>query len=331
MNLSTTYAGLTLPHPLIAGASPLAADLDMVRRLEDAGVAAIVMHSLFEEQLLHEQFATSAAIDEPAEAFPEATSYFPQPPGFRIGPDQYLERLRRVKAAVSVPVFGSLNGTSRGGWLDYAALMEQAGADALELNLYNLVTDPARTSADVEAETLEVVRAVREQVRIPLAMKLSPFYTALPNLGQQLAKAGADGLVLFNRLYQPDIDVEELEVMRLNLSDSSELLTRLHWLAILYGHVAPATLAVTGGVHTAVDVIKSVMCGAAGVQLTSALLEHGPQHISYLLQEVVEWLETHEYESLEQMIGSMSLRRCPDPQAYERTNYIHLLDSWNGG
>jgi dihydroorotate dehydrogenase (fumarate) len=329
MDLTTRYLGFTLSHPLIAGASPMNRNLDSVRRLEDAGIAAIVMPSLFEEELLSEQLATAEAMEAPAESYAEATTYFPTPPGFQLGPEQYLKRLSQIKAIVSVPVFGSLNGVTPGGWSQYARSIEQAGADALELNLYNLVTDPNRPGHEIENETLELVREVREQVTIPLTVKLSPFYTSLPNFAQQLVDMGADGLVLFNRFYQPDIDVEELAVEpSLNLSDSSELLLRLHWLAILSGRI-DASLAVTGGVHSATDVVKSVMCGAAGVQVVSELLQHGAMRINAILDELQQWLEDHEYESLQQMLGSMDLKRCPDPQAYERTNYMRLLNSWN--
>jgi dihydroorotate dehydrogenase (fumarate) len=329
MDLTTHYLGFTLPHPLIAGASPMGRDRDALRRLEDAGIAAIVMPSLFEEELLHEQLATAQAIEEPAESYAEATTYFPTPPGFQLGPDQYLKRLAQVKELVSVPVFGSLNGVTPGGWSRYAQAIEQAGADALELNLYNVVTDPNRPGREIEGETLELVREVRGQLTIPLTVKLSPFYTSLPNFAQQLVDIGADGLVLFNRFYQPDLDVEQLEVVpSLRLSNSSELLLRLHWLAILSGRV-DAALAVTGGVHSATDVVKAVMCGASGVQVVSELLQHGPMRISAILDELQQWLEEHEYGSLQQMLGSMNLTRCPDPQAYERTNYMRLLNSWN--
>jgi dihydroorotate dehydrogenase (fumarate) len=329
MDLTTHYLGFILPHPLIAGASPMTRDLDSVRRIEDAGIAAIVMPSLFEEELLSEQLATEQAMEEPADSYAEATTYFPTPPGFQLGAEQYLKRLSQVKEMVSVPVFGSLNGVTPGGWSRYAHWIEQAGADALELNLYNLVTDPARPAHDIEEESLELVREVREQLTIPLAVKLSPFYTALPSFAQQLVDMGADGLVLFNRFYQPDIDVEELEVVpSLHLSDSSELLLRLHWLAILSGRV-DASLAVTGGVHSAKDVVKSVMCGAGGVQVVSALLQNGPTRIGAILDELQQWLDEREYDSLAQMSGSMDLKRCPDPQAYERTNYMRQLNSWN--
>jgi dihydroorotate dehydrogenase (fumarate) len=328
MDLSTTYLGMALPHPLMPGASPLVDDLDVVRRLEDAGAAAIVMHSLFEEQIVSEQMAAFAHMETHAASYAEALSYFPDTGVFALGPDEYLELIRRIKAAVTVPVIASLNGSSLGGWLDFATRMEQAGADALELNVYDLATDPEETADDVERRILEMLRLVRTRVRIPVAVKLSPFYSALAHFARQLDAAGADGLVIFNRFYQPDIDIEELEVARrLELSESSELLLRLRWLAILSGRVG-ASLAVTGGVHTAHDAVKAVMCGAHAVQMVSALLRHGPAHLAAVRAGMAEWLEAHEYESLRQMQGSMSLLRCPDPKAYERTNYVELLQSW---
>ncbi|MEE9212288.1 MAG: dihydroorotate dehydrogenase-like protein [Phycisphaeraceae bacterium] len=328
MNLSTTYLGFELPHPLISGASPLTGDLDTVKRLEDAGAAAICMHSLFEEQIVAEQMATHESTDTATESFAEALTYLPSPAQFTLGPEEYLEQVGRIKAAVSVPVIASLNGTTIGGWLDHAKLIEQAGADALELNVYELATDPAETGADLEQRTIDMVRAVRVAVSIPLAVKLSPFYSSLANFAQRLDEAGADGLVLFNRFYQPDIDVEQLELIRVNLSSSSELLLRLRWLGILSGRV-DASLAVTGGVHTAIDVIKAVMTGAHAVQMVSELLANGPDRLRQVRLEVAQWLAEHEYDSLEQMRGSMSLRRCPDPKAYERANYIRILQSWN--
>ncbi len=328
MDLSTRYLGFTLPHPFMPGASPLVDDLDMVRRLEDAGAAAIVMHSLFEEQLVGEQLAHAAYTEAPGESFPEALSYFPQPPAFALGPDEYLEQLRRIKAAVALPVIASLNGREVGGWLAYARLLEQAGADALELNVYDLAVDAGETAAAIEERTLAMVRAVRAAVRIPLAVKLSPFYTALAHFAERLEAAGADGLIVFNRLYQPDIDIEQLEVARsLRLSDSSELLLRITWLAVLSARLR-GSLAASGGVHTAVDAVKAVMAGAHAVQMVSALLRHGPEHLRAIRTGVAEWLADHEYESLHQMQGSMNLQRCPDPNAFARLNYVHVLQSW---
>ncbi len=328
MDLSTTYLGLDLPNPFMPGASVMSEDLTTVRQLEDAGASAIVLQSLFEEQIVGEQLATAGALEAETHSFAEALTYFPTPDAFRIGPDEYLEHIRKVKQAVAVPVIASLNGISLGGWLDYAKLIEQAGAAALELNVYYLATTTAETSQDLEARTVEMVKAVKQAIAIPVAVKLSPFFTSTPNVALQLEQAGADGLVLFNRFYQPDIDVDELEVVRsLHLSDSSELLLRLRWLAVLSGRVN-AALAVTGGVHTALDAVKAIMCGAHAVQMVSALLKHGAGHLKAVIAEVAAWLEAHEYDSLRQMQGSMNLERCPDTNAYERANYMHILRGW---
>jgi dihydroorotate dehydrogenase (fumarate) len=328
MDLKTKYLGLELAHPLMAGSSPLATDLDKVRRLEDAGAAAIVMPSLFEEQIRMEQDAALAHEDAHAESSAEATTYFPRPEGYRLGPDDYLELLAKVKAAVKVPVIGSLNGVTQGGWLSYAKQMQQAGADALELNIYFVPTDPAVSGDQVEGTAVEMVREIRKSVTIPVAVKLASFYSSLPHFAQRLEAAGADGLVLFNRFYQPDIDVAELEVKRtLVLSTSAELNLRLRWLAILSGRVR-ASLAVSGGVHTPVDVVKAVMAGADGVQVVSALLQKGPAHLRQLRDGLSKWLEENEYESLAQMRGSMNLTKSPDATAYERANYIQILQGW---
>jgi dihydroorotate dehydrogenase (fumarate) len=329
MNLSTTYLGFTLPHPLMPGASPLVDDLDTVRQLEDAGAAAIVMHSLFEEQITAEE-EVAGRLAAHGDSFAEALSYLPEVPAFALGPDRYLEQLSRIREAVAVPVIASLNGVTPAGWLEYARLMEQAGAHALELNVYHLATDPAESASAVEARVLDVLRAVRGAVRLPLAVKLSPFYSALAHLARELDSLGADGLVLFNRFYQPDIDPEALEVVpALQLSDSSELRLRLRWLAILHGRLRP-TLAASGGVHTGLDALKAVLAGAHAVQMVSALLRHGPEHLAVVRAELARWLEEHEYDSLAQAQGSMSLLRCPDPAAFERANYLRVLQSWRG-
>jgi dihydroorotate dehydrogenase (fumarate) len=328
MNLATTYLGLPLAHPLVPGASPLADDLDVVRRLEDVGAPAIILRSLFEEQITREQVAAMAHVDSHDESFAEATSYLPARDTLALGPDDYLEHLRRVKAAVGVPVIASLNGTTPGGWLEHARLMAEAGADALELNVYEVATDPGVSGAEIERQTVEMVREVKRRLRIPVAVKLSPFYTAFAQVARQLDAAGADGLVLFNRFYQPDLDVHELAVSRLlRLSDSSELLLRLHWMAILSGRVR-ASLAVTGGVHTALDVVKATMAGAHAVQMVSALLLHGPAHLRTVRADLEAWLEANEWESLAAMRGNLSLQRVPDPHAYERANYMLMLQGW---
>lgn len=330
MDLSTTYLGFALPHPFLPGASPLVDDLDMVRRLEDVGAAAIVMRSLFEEQITREQLSTHNRLMVMEEGYAEALSYLPEPADFALGPDEYLEQIRKIKAAVRIPVIASLNGTTDGGWLTYARLMEQAGADALELNVYALATDFDESSELLEKRVLHMLWSVKSAVHLPVAVKLSPFYTALAHFARRLDDLGADGLVLFNRFYQPDFDLESLEVKpALRLSDSSELLLRLRWLAILSGRVK-SSLAVTGGVHTAEDAIKAVMAGAHVIQVVSALLKHGPERLRTLRQEMALWLEEHEYESLSQARGSLSLLRCPDPAAHERANYMHILQSWRG-
>jgi dihydroorotate dehydrogenase (fumarate) len=328
MDLSTNYLGLRLAHPLMAGASPLVDDMDTVRRLEDAGASAIVMHSLFEEQIEGDAFERAVGVEVHDFAHPEAQSYFPRSSEYALGPDEYLEQLTRIHNAVDVPVIGSLNGTTLGMWLEYAQLMEVAGADALELNLYGLSVDPAQTAVDVELRAASTVAAVRRSVDIPIAVKLSPQYTALPAFARALSKAGADGLVLFNRFYQADIDPEALEAVRvLRLSDPSELLLRLRWTAILSPWF-DGSLAISGGVHRPIDAVKAIMSGAHGVQLVSALLLHGPGHLTTVLDGLRAWMVEHEYESLEQMRGSMNHARCPDPRAFERANYVRLLQSW---
>jgi dihydroorotate dehydrogenase (fumarate) len=328
MDLTTYFMGFELPHPFIVGASPFADTSDSLRRVEDAGAAAIVMRSVFEEQITAEELATHRATEPHAESFAEALSYFPEPAEFVLGEQEYLEQIRKAKEAVDIPVIGSLNGSTLGGWLEYARSLEQSGADAIELNPYDVATDSEETGEAIESRVLEIVREVKESIRVPVAVKLSPFYTSLANFAKRVDEAGADGLVLFNRFFEPDIDVEELEVRsHLELSNSSELLLRLRWLAILSGRLE-ASLAITGGVHTALDAIKALMCGAQAVQIVSVLLRHGPHQLETIRREMVAWMEEHEYESLEQMIGSMNLERCPRPRMFERANYIHLLQTW---
>jgi dihydroorotate dehydrogenase (fumarate) len=329
MDLSTTYLGLRLAHPFMPGASPLADDLDAVKRLEDAGASAIVMRSLFEEQIAREQMGAALHFDAHANANPEAASYVPATSVFAMGPDAYLEQIRRIRAAVAVPVIASLNGTTPGGWTSYARSMQQAGASALELNLYAIPTDAGDDGAVVEHRLLAAVTDVVDAVSIPVAVKLSPFFSSLPHFVKRVADAGARGVVLFNRFYQPDIDVETLDVTRaLHLSDSSELLLRLRWLAIL-SRRTPLSLAASGGVHTALDGVKAMMTGAHAVQLVSALLRHGPGYLRLIISGVHAWMEEHEYASASQIIGSMGLSRCPDPTAYERGNYMSLLQSFH--
>jgi dihydroorotate dehydrogenase (fumarate) len=328
MDLSTTYLGLQLPHPLMPGASPLVDDLDTVRRLEDAGAAAIVMHSLFEEQIADEQVGAWSRLEADTDSHPEAASYLPRPGAFVLDPDRYLEQIRRIKEAVRVPVIGSLNGTTPGGWLRYAGLIEEAGADAIELNIYHVATDPCESGQDLEFRALELVHAVKHAVRIPVAVKLSPFYSSLAAFAVEIDERGADGLVLFNRFYQPDIEIEALEVVpALRLSGPEELLLRLRWVAVLRGRLR-AALAVTGGVHASQDALKAVMAGADAVQMVSALLRHGPAHLRAVRAGMEAWMEQHGYESLRQLRGCLSLERCPDPTAFERANYLKVLATW---
>jgi dihydroorotate dehydrogenase (fumarate) len=328
MDLSTTYLGLTLPHPIMPGASPLVDDLDTVRQLEDAGAAAIVMHSLFEEQVTREELGLVHDVYVHEDSSAEALSYFPEPEDYALHPDRYLEQVRRIKNAVAVPVIGSLNGTTAEGWLHYAKQIQEAGADALELNFYHLATDPRENGADVERRLLDIVLSVRRQVTIPVAVKLSPYFSSLSHLAHELDAAGADGLVLFNRFYQPDIDPDMLQALpRLHLSTSDDLLLRVRWLAILSGQI-PGSLAASGGVHTGLDAIKVIMAGAHAVQLVSAILKFGPKHLTTVQREVRHWLEERDYESLRQAQGSMSLLRCPDAEAFERGNYLRALQTW---
>src|SRR5688500_12233718 len=328
MDLSTRYLGLTLAHPFLPGASPLTDDIAVARRLEDAGAPAVVMRSLFEEQIARERIDAYLHAHRYGESFAEAVSYFPSPERFTFGPEEYLDHVRRLKAALNIPVIASVNGTRPGGWLDYPRLIEQEGADALELNLYRLALDPDVTGEEVEKEAVEVLREVKRTVKIPVAVKLSPFFSSFAHFSQRLDAAGADALVLFNRFYQPDIDVENLQVAEtLHLSSSDELPLRLRWVAALSGRLR-AELAVTGGVHTAVDAVKCVMAGAHAVQVVSALLRQGPDLLRVLRADLERWMEEHEWESLARMRGNMNLLRCPDPAAYERANYMLMLHSW---
>lgn len=329
MDLSTTYLGLHLPNPLVAGASPLCDDLDAVRRLEDAGAAAIVMHSLFEEQITRERERSAADLEANVDAFAEASSFLPRASEFHLGPEEYLEQIRRIRAAVHMPVIGSLNGVTSAGWLDYARMIEQAGAHALELNTYYIASDPTEDAIAVERRTLEIVRTVKAAVAIPITVKLSPFFSALAHFAAELEAAGADGLVLFNRFYQPDIDVVELEVRPdHHLSDPTELLLRLRWLAILSGQRPALQLAASGGVHGALDVVKAVMTGAHTVQMVSAVLRHGPAHLTKVRDELQRTGEELGYTALAEMRGCMNLARCPDTSAFERGNYLRVIHSW---
>ena len=330
MDLTTRYLGLTLPHPFMPGASPLADNLDTVRQLEDAGAAAIVMRSLFEEQLENEQLATARNLDMATESFAEASSFLPSPEEFALGPEEYLAQLAKIREAVDIPVIASLNGTESGYWLHYASLMEQAGAHALELNVFDIETDPFVNSGQLEARLLQMVRRLRTQVSIPFAVKLAPFYSAFANLARQISDKGANGLIIFNRFYEADIDIENLSLQRsLPLSRSAELPLRLRWLAILSSRVE-TSLAVTGGVHKVEDAVKALMCGANAVQLVSAVLRRGPSVFTAMRDQLDRWLVEHEYRSLNQLRGSMDLEHCPDPNVYQRANYIQILQSFRG-
>ena len=328
-DLSTRYLGLRLRTPLVASSSPLTGDLGGLRRLEDAGASAVVLPSLFEEQLTGEALEIDRLLETGAETFGEALGYFPPLDDYNTGPDHYLELVQKAKEVLDVPVIASLNGTTPGGWLDHARWLEEAGADALELNLYTVAADPEENAWTLETRLREVVVAVRRAIAIPLAVKLSPFFTALAHTARELVAAGADGLVLFNRFYQPDLDLETLEVApRLALSTSEELRLPLRWIAILRGRVQ-ASLAATSGVHTRDDVVKALLAGADVTMLASALLRLGPEHLRTVEQELAAWLAAREYDSVEQLQGSLSQGAVPDPAAFERANYARTLKAWS--
>ena len=328
MDLSTTYLGMTLRHPLVPSASPLSYTLDRMKALEDAGASAIVMHSLFEEQIDQESKALDHFLDYGTYSFAEALDYFPEPENFNVGPDEYLELIRSAKAALDIPIIGSLNGVSTGGWTRYGKLIEDAGADALELNLYHVATDKAMTSHDVELMYLGTLRDVKEIIDIPVAVKLGPYFTAFAHMASRLSHAGVDALVLFNRFYQPDFDLEALEVTpHLILSTSYELRLPLRWIAILHGQV-PLDYAITSGVHTYEDVLKGLLAGANVTMMASELLQNGLGRIETVLDELRTWLEEHEYDSVKQLCGSMSMHNVADKDAFERANYMKVLQSW---
>jgi dihydroorotate dehydrogenase (fumarate) len=327
-NLKTRYLGLDLRNPVVASPSPLCENVDNIRGMEDAGAAAVVLQSLFEEQIEHASLEIDAHLSHGADVYAESLSYFPELSDYNAGPDGYLEHVAAAKAAVDIPVIGSLNGVSTGGWTEYAKGIEQAGADALELNTYFLPTDPAMSAVDVEKMYTDLVREVRATITIPVAVKIGPYFSALVHAVRQLEDAGANGLVLFNRFYQPDLDIETLDVKPdLNLSAPYELRLRLRWAAILFSQLN-ADMAITGGVHDAVGVLKSMMAGARVAMMTSALLLHGISHIGSVLRDLERWMEEHEYESIEQMQGSMSQRAVEDPAAFERANYLKVLSSY---
>jgi len=328
MTLTTSYLGMTLKNPIVASSSPLSHNVDSIRRLEDAGAAAVVMYSLFEEQITFDSFYVDHYLTSGTDSFSEAVSYFPEMQGYNVWPDEYMNLIRRAKEAVDIPIIGSLNGISAGGWTDYAALMEEAGADAIELNVYYIPTNENLDGLEVENIYLDILRSVKFSVSVPVAVKLSPYFSSTANMAKRLVEEGANGLVLFNRFYQPDIDLETLEVVpRLVLSNSSELRLPLRWVAILYGRLL-ADLAITTGIHTSEDVLKALMAGAKVTMMASELLQNGLRRINIILDELQHWMTEHEYESVAQMIGSISQRHCAEPAAFERANYMKMLASY---
>jgi dihydroorotate dehydrogenase (fumarate) len=329
IDLSTTYLGLKLKNPLVASASPLCEDLGNIRRIEDAGAAAVVLQSLFEEQLEIEEDDLDRFLIESSERSAESVTHFPEMTGWVRGPDEYIEHVRACKKAVTIPIIASLNGSTKGGWLGYARQIQQAGADALELNIYSIPVDPDVTGEQVEQRYVEIIQAIKAEVQIPVAVKLGPYFSSMANMGRKLDAAGANGLVLFNRFYQPDYDLEALEVVpNLVLSSPHELLLRLHWIAVLYGQVK-ADLALTGGIHAATDVVKAMMAGAKVAMMTSALLKRGINYLDTLATELLIWMGEHEYDSIKQMQGSMSRNAVPQPAAFERVNYMKVLGSYS--
>jgi dihydroorotate dehydrogenase (fumarate) len=329
LDLSTNYMGLTLKNPLVASPSPLCEHIGNILRMEDAGASAVVLHSLFEEQITLESEELHQYLSLGTESFAESTSYFPDMTRYNLGPEGYLDQIRKAKQAVNIPIIASLNGVSTGGWIKYAKEMEQAGADALELNIFYLATDPKMSGEQIEEMYTGLVSHVKASIQIPVAVKLAPYFSSMANVAKRLDQAGADALVLFNRFYQPDFDLDALEVVPdLHLSTPHELLLRLHWVATLYGHVN-ADMALTGGVHTAADVLKAMMAGARVAMMTSALLKHGIDHLETVLADLKAWMEEKEYESIRQMQGSMSRRAVADPSAFSRANYMKVLSSYS--
>lgn len=328
MDLSTTYMGLKLKNPIVPSASPLSKDIGTIKAMEDAGAAAVVMYSLFEEQIMHEQKELDHFLMQGTESYQEALSYFPRLEEYNLGPDEYLEHIRIAKAATDIPIIGSLNGVSAGGWIDYARKIEQAGADALEVNVYYIPTDPQHDAAAIENIYLVNLQIIKKNVTIPVALKLSPYFSSMANMAKKFDEAGADALVMFNRFYQPDFDLEQLEVVpSLHLSSSYELRLPLRWIAILHGHVK-ASMAATTGIHEAQDVLKVLMAGADVAMMCSALLQRGVPHLSKILKDLEQWMEEKEYISVQQMKGSMSQRSVAEPAAFERANYMKALNTW---
>jgi dihydroorotate dehydrogenase (fumarate) len=327
MDLSTNYLGMKLKSPLVASASPLSYEIDDIKKMEDSGISAVVLHSLFEEQIIKESLELHHHLRANTESYAEALSYFPEPSEFELGPEAYLEHIRRAKEAVKIPVIASLNGYTSGGWVDFAKQMQQAGADAIEMNIYDVPTDFLLSSLAQEEDYLEIVYEVKKVVTIPVAIKLSPFFTNLANMAKKLDEAGVDSLVLFNRFYQPDFDLDHLEVRpHILLSTPHDLRLPLRWIAILYGHLK-CDLAATSGVHKFSDAIKVIMAGAKVAMLCSVLIREGIDHTKIIENGIKEWLVLNEYESLSQMIGSMSQKNCPNPHEYERAQYMKALHS----
>ena len=330
MDLRTKYMGLELNNPIVPSASPLSQSVDSIKRLADAGASAVVMFSLFEEQLRMEEALESSLLAAGTESFGEALSYFPKTDDYHVGPEQYLDLINKASQAVSIPIIASLNGVSPEGWVDYARKMQDAGAKALELNIYHLAADPKISGSKVEKMYIDVVKAVKGAVTVPLAVKLSPFFSSIPNMARKLKRAGADALVLFNRFYQPDFDLNDMTVAStLHLSTSEDIRLPLRWIAMLHGRVK-VSLAATSGAHTVEDVVKFVLAGADVVQTASALLKHGPAHITTLVNGLTQWMEAHEYKSLRQMKGSMSQKSVENPTAFERANYIKIIEKYKG-
>lgn len=328
MDLKTTYLGLELKNPLVPSSSPLSRNLGTLRRMEDQGAAAIVLYSLFEEQISLESQTLNHYLTQGIESFPEALTYFPEASEYETGPVEYVEQIKKAKEALEIPIIASLNGVSTGGWIKYAREIEEAGADALELNVYYLATNPNLSGSEVEQIYVDILRDVKESISIPVAMKLNPYFSALSNMARRLVEAGADGLVLFNRFYQPDFDIENLEVVpHLLLSTSSELRLPLRWIAILYGRVE-ADLALTTGVHTVEDVLKGLMAGAQVTMMASELLRNGIGRLNDVLVDLERWLIEYEYESVKQLLGSLSQANCSEPAAFERANYMRVLSSY---
>jgi dihydroorotate dehydrogenase (fumarate) len=330
MDLTTTYMGLKLKSPLVVGAAaPLTENVDNIKRIEDAGGAAVVLHSFFEEQLQKERLELHHHLTHGTHSFAEALTYFPEPEVFHIGADEYLNHIRKAKETTKIPIIASLNGYDLGGWVHYSKQIEQAGADAIELNVYNVPTDFNKSSAEIEQNYIDILKAVKADVKIPVAIKISPFFSNMANMAKQLSEAGADALVLFNRFYQPDIDLEALEVTpHVLLSTPMDMRLPMRWIAILYGRI-PTDFAATSGIHHGKDVIKMMMVGANVTMLVSALLRHGIDYIGTLEEEMKHWMEENEYESIKQMQGSMSQIHCPNESAFERAQYMRAIQTYH--